>query len=60
MTKRYLMHVGALLAVALFTFGCGRGDDGLSAEDMARIDEVATAAREADVEQVEAEAPEAG
>ena len=38
MTKRnLLMYVGAVLAIALFTFGCGGDDDGLSAEDMARI-----------------------
>ena len=47
MMKRYLMFLGALLAVALFTFGCGGDDRGLFADDMARIDDMATVAQEA-------------
>ena len=45
MTKRNLwMYVGAVLVIALFTFGCGGDDDGLSAEDMARISAAEAAA----------------
>ena len=48
MTKRnLLMYVGAVLAIALFTFGCGGDDDGLSAEDMARLASAEQAAADA-------------
>ena len=39
MTKRRnFVYLGVLLAAALFAFGCGGDNDGLSSEDMARID----------------------
>ena len=45
MTKRNnWMYVGAVLAIALFTFGCGGDDNGLSSEDMARIAAIEDAA----------------
>ena len=57
MTKQNLwMYVGAVLAIALFTFGCGGGDDGLSAEDMARISAAEMAAMMAQEEAAEAAA----
>ena len=53
MTKRNLwMYVGAVLAIALFTFGCGGGDGGTSAEDMARISDLETASN-ADAARIE-------
>ena len=58
MTKRTLwMYAGAVLAIALFSFGCG-GDDngGLSAEDMARITTAESNAAAAVAAQATAEA----
>ena len=48
MTKRRnFMYLGVLLAAALFAFGCGGNDGGLSSEDMARIDAAEMTAEEA-------------
>ena len=60
MTKRKLwMYVGLVLAAALFTFGCGGDDGGLSADDMARIDNAEMAAASAMTAQAAAEAAQA-
>ena len=45
--KRNFMYLGVLLAAALFAFGCGGNDGGLSSEDMARIDAAEMTAEEA-------------
>ena len=56
MTKRnLLMYVSAVLAIALFTFGCGGDDDGLSAEDMARIQAIEDRAAAAEMAAEEAD-----
>ena len=48
MTKRRnFVYLGVLLAAALFAFGCGGNDGGLSSEDMARIDAAEMTAAEA-------------
>ena len=58
MTKRNnWMYVGAVLAIALFTFGCGGDDNGLSASDMTQLDDatMATAAANAEIATLQAE-----
>ena len=48
MTKRRnFVYLGVLLAAALFAFGCGGDDGGLSSEDMARIDAAEMTAEQA-------------
>ena len=43
MATRHLMHLGALLAAALLTFGCSGESGGVSVEDMARDGAMAAA-----------------
>lgn len=59
MTIRHLTQLGALVAAALLTFGCGGDGDGLSV-DMALLDAVTTTVWQAAGEEGDAEAADVG